>query len=76
MKTAVFSHIFFFLLCFFIISSKAQASEGFIFRTFSPEGGFYFDGVKAIQQDKSGFIWVLMGNDLYRFDVYRYIRYY
>lgn len=76
MKTAVFSHIFFFLLCFFIISSKAQASEGFIFRTFSPEGGFYFDGVKAIQQDKSGFIWVLMGNDLYRFDGYRYIRYY
>ncbi|MDR0414488.1 MAG: response regulator, partial [Prevotellaceae bacterium] len=46
-----------------------------VFRTLSPEGGFYYDGVKAIQQDSEGFVWVLMDNDLYRFDGYRYKRY-
>jgi len=45
------------------------------FRTLSPEGGFYHDGVIAIEQDKDGFIWVLMQNGLYRFDGYRYKRY-
>lgn len=48
----------------------------YLFRTLSPEGGFYYDGVKSIKQDKQGFIWILMDNDLYRFDGYQHKRYY
>lgn len=42
------------------------------FRTLSPKGGFYYDGVKDIIQDNDGFIWVLLENDLLRFDGYEY----
>ena len=46
------------------------------FRTMSPEGGFYYDGVKEIEQDQTGFIWVMMDYELYRFDGYHYKKYY
>lgn len=46
------------------------------FRTLSPEGGFYYDGVKDIEQDRTGFLWVMMDNELYRFDGYHYKKYY
>lgn len=55
---------------------SAGGKNNYRFRTFSPEGGFYYDGVKSIQQDKDGFIWIVMDNDLYRFDGYQYKRYY
>ena len=55
---------------------SVQSQDGYRFRTLSPDGGFYFDGVKQIQQDGDGFIWVLMDHDLYRFDGYQYKRYY
>ncbi|MDR1342215.1 MAG: response regulator [Prevotellaceae bacterium] len=58
-------------LCF-----PASAGDGsYLFRTLSPEGGFYYDGVKSAVQDSEGFIWALMENDLYRFDGYQYKRY-
>ncbi len=41
----------------------------------SPEGGFNYGSIKAIRQDTNGFIWLCMGNDLYRFDGYQYINY-
>ncbi len=50
--------------------------EDYRFRTMSPEGGFYYDGVNAIEQDSEGFIWVLMDYELYRFDGYDYKKYY
>lgn len=46
------------------------------FRAMSPEGGFYYDGIKAIEQDGEGFIWVMMDYELYRFDGYEYKKYY
>ncbi|QIK55140.1 response regulator [Dysgonomonas sp. HDW5B] len=61
-----------FMICPFTIKGK----NDYRFRTFSPEGGFYYDGVKSIKQDANGFIWILMDNDLYRFDGYQYKRYY
>lgn len=67
-KTAL---IFFFILQAF----NALSQDGYKFRTLSPEGGFYFDGVKQIQQDMDGFVWILMDHDLYRFDGYQYKRY-
>lgn len=45
------------------------------FRTLSPKGGFYYDGVKAVRQDAEGFVWVLIDNDLKRFDGYEYKSY-
>lgn len=42
----------------------------------SPSGGFYYDGIKAIEQDKDGFIWIMMDYELYRFDGYHYKKYY
>ncbi|MDR1172704.1 MAG: helix-turn-helix domain-containing protein [Bacteroidales bacterium] len=53
-----------------------QLSPGYKFHTCSPEGGFYYDGIRFIRQDKAGFIWILMDNDLYRFDGYQYVSYY
>jgi signal transduction histidine kinase/ligand-binding sensor domain-containing protein/DNA-binding response OmpR family regulator len=41
----------------------------------SPEGGFSYDGVKSALQDRDGFIWILMENNLYRFDGYQYKQY-
>ncbi len=53
----------------------AGAYETFRFRTFSPKGGFYYDGVVDISQDNEGFIWVMLDNELLRFDGYEYRRY-
>lgn len=56
--------------------AEIDASVHYKFRTLSPDGGFYYDGVKSIQQDLEGFVWVMMDNELYRFDGYRYKKYY
>lgn len=64
-----------FLTLFYVISASV-ATEKYEFRTMSPDGGFYYDGVKAIEQDKDGFIWVMMDYELYRFDGYHYKKYY
>ena len=69
----------FLLFLFFSFSANLYplfAKSDYIFRTFSPEGGFYYDGVKDILQDKEGFVWVLMDENLYRFDGYEYKSYY
>lgn len=63
------------LLSFLYINVSFGAPE-YVFRTMSPDGGFYYDGVKSVKQDKEGFIWILMDNELYRFDGYQYISYY
>ncbi|GHV15902.1 hybrid sensor histidine kinase/response regulator [Bacteroidia bacterium] len=64
--------VFLFILQVFNVLSQ----NDYRFRTLSPEGGFYFDGVRQIQQDTDGFVWILMDHDLYRFDGYQYKRYY
>lgn len=67
-----------FLFLFSILANQSQlfARTNYIFRTFSPEGGFYYDGVKDILQDKEGFIWVVMDENIYRFDGYDYKSYF
>lgn len=72
-RRTFFLHIF--LLLVSVFSSPVFAFDNIKFRTLSPEGGFYYDGVKQIEQDNEGFIWVVMDNDLYRFDGYEYKRY-
>ncbi len=68
-----------YLLLFLVFIYQASASfatEKYKFRTMSPDGGFYYDGIKAIEQDIEGFIWVMMDYELYRFDGYQYKKYY
>lgn len=64
------------VLLFTIQAFGIASQENYKFRTLSPEGGFYFDGIKQIQQDADGFVWIIMDHDLYRFDGYQYKRYY
>jgi len=57
-------------------ASAQQSLSEYKFHVCSPEGGFYYDGVKSVKQDSSGFIWVLMDDDLYRYDGYEHLSYY
>lgn len=70
------NRLFLLFLAFFYIISASVAGEKYKFRTLSPNGGFYYDGVKAVEQDEEGFIWVMMDYELYRFDGYHYKKYY
>ena len=45
------------------------------FRTLSPDGGLGNNPVIGFVQSKSGFAWVLMSDELFRFDGYSYKRY-
>lgn len=76
MRKYLLSLVFFLQTILIICPFTIEGGNNYCFRTFSPEGGFYYDGVKSIQQDKDGFIWIVMDNDLYRFDGYQYKRYY
>lgn len=58
-----------------ILIGHSYANETFKFRTVSPPGGFTYNGVSGIQQDSDGFIWILMDEDIFRFDGYTYKRY-
>ena len=48
-------YLLFFLILIYIIS-PCTATGDYKFRTMSPSGGFYYDGIKAIEQDKEGII--------------------
>lgn len=76
MRKYILSLIFFLHTLLVILPFTVECKNDYRFRTFSPEGGFYYDGVKSIKQDQNGFVWILMDNDLYRFDGYKYKRYY
>ena len=60
---------------FLSISSGLFGKQPYRFHTFSPEGGFYYNGISSITQDKEGIIWFITDNDLYRFDGYNHKRY-
>ncbi len=74
----IYQRILFLLVIslFSAITLFSQEKNTYRFRAFSPEGGFYYDGVTNIKQDKDGFIWIMMANNLSRFDGYDYKRYY
>lgn len=72
-KTTLFHPVLLLLLCIFSVQAKAHSN--YRFRTFSPEGGFYYNGISSIQQDLDGTIWFNLDNDLYRFDGYEHKNY-
>lgn len=69
------------LFIVFIVSSlvcghaSTNLASNYRFRTFSPKGGFYYDGVIDITQDNEGFIWIILNYDLLRFDGHEYKKY-
>lgn len=62
-----------FLFTFLLLGNNLLSAQ-YKFHTMSPPGGFYSDGVKAIRQDNEGFIWILLRDELYRYDGYEYKR--
>lgn len=62
--------IFIGIVTFVTISSSVPH-----FHTLSPFGGLGYDGVRTIYQDADGFIWVVMKEDLFRYDGYEYSSY-
>lgn len=68
--------LFLYIISILIGLPLIAESQQYNFRTFSPNGGFYYDGVKTVAQDHDGFVWVLMDYDIFRFDGYQYKRYY
>jgi signal transduction histidine kinase/ligand-binding sensor domain-containing protein/DNA-binding response OmpR family regulator len=52
-----------------------QANTNFRFRTFSPEGGFDYNGISSVRQDKEGAMWFITDKALYRFDGYEHKNY-
>lgn len=69
-------NVFILLFVFILTSNVCAQSTNYRFHTFSPKGGFFYDGVKDIAQDAQGFIWVLFENDILRFDGYEFKNYY
>lgn len=45
------------------------------FHTLSPSGGFYYDGILDLLHDDVGYIWIVMPNEIFRFDGQRHKRY-
>lgn len=68
--------LFLFFIVLSVHISVATATHlDYKFRTMSPKGGLFYDGISAVEQDRIGFIWILVGNDLLRFDGYEYKKY-
>lgn len=59
------------LLSLWSLSLGANVS----FQTLSPYGGLGYDGIKSIRQDSVGFMWVVMKEDIFRYDGYEYRSY-
>ncbi len=64
------------IFCLPLFSKPGKVLGYYQFRNLAPQGGFYYDGVTSVFQDTRGFVWVLMANDVFRFDGYEYKRYY
>ncbi|MDR0331941.1 MAG: response regulator [Dysgonamonadaceae bacterium] len=69
-KTILILTLFSFLL------GNVFSKNDYRFHTFSPEGGFFYDGIKSIVQDRDGFIWILQDNNILRLDGYEHKSYY
>ena len=68
--------LLFIVLLSIVQSSIVYSSNGEpLFQTLSPFGGLGFDGIKTIRQDETGFIWVVMREDVFRYDGYEFNSY-
>ena len=63
-----------FIVLLAIFNLQSSIAEP-LFQTLSPFGGLGFDGIKTIRQDETGFIWVVMREDVFRYDGYEFNSY-
>ncbi len=63
-----------FIVLLAIFNLQSSIAEP-LFQTLSPFGGLGYDGIRTIVQDDEGFIWVMMREDVFRYDGYEYISY-
>ena len=63
------------LLLLFVFEN-VFAQNNYRFHTFSPRGGFFYDGIRSIVQDKEGFIWLLEDHSILRLDGHEHRSYY
>ncbi len=59
----------------FILSVSVFGTDEYKFRTLSPYGGLSTEGVKSVCQDKEGFIWLIVNDEIFRFDGFNYKKY-
>lgn len=59
----------------FILSVSVFGADEYKFRTLSPYGGLSTDGVKSVCQDKEGFTWVIVNDEIFRFDGFNFKKY-
>ncbi|MEI8086361.1 MAG: two-component regulator propeller domain-containing protein [Paludibacter sp.] len=71
--------IFIILSCLLSLNSLCLSAQAVLsdnkFRTLSPDGGLGNNQIIGFVQSKSGFVWVLMSDELFRFDGYSFKRY-
>ena len=65
--------LWFVFLCLPVWAGLCHAAPHF--QTLSPFGGLGYDGIRTIYQDNDGFIWVVMKEDVFRYDGYEYSSY-
>lgn len=63
------------LISFCCLFSGIHAFDNLKFHTLSHKGGLSYDGITDIKQDGRGFMWILLGGNLFRFDGYSYRSY-
>jgi signal transduction histidine kinase/ligand-binding sensor domain-containing protein/DNA-binding response OmpR family regulator len=68
--------IFSFLILLSLLLENVSSKDDYRFHTFSPKGGFFYDGIKSIVQDGDGFIWILQDDNILRLDGYEHKSYY
>ncbi len=63
------------LISFSYFFCQIYAFDNLKFHTLSHKGGLSYDGIIDIKQDGRGFVWILLGGNLFRFDGYSYKSY-
>ena len=63
------------ILLFFFVRLPAQSHNDYTFRHLDQTNGLLHNSVLGIQQDASGFIWILTPNGLQRYDGSRFVNY-
>ncbi len=61
-----------FLIAAFVNTAVAQETNNLYFKHLTRQDGLAHNNVLDIKQDNKGFIWVLTGNGLQRYDGYRF----
>ena len=63
------------ILLLFLFNTNLHSRDNLKFHTLTPKGGLSYDGILDIKQDGQGFMWILLEDNIFRFDGYTYKTY-